>query len=385
MHFSTQVDFSRRFGKTIGNNIGAIGYEFKTHLKTLSPPEQRKMFNDNIESIIKSDILLCTWLYYSDYNAFISELKNYILTISETEFNSIISSSVSLGQMIDIFWIESNDQTLKTEYTFEKALEEYKERVKKNGYTYDKTKENEEDEHFKSMLKNIYYKIKNEDLHTNYINMTKQFDYARLDDVLQCRTKENWEILYSIRYIYKNIVNLLLDKKITGENMYNKDIHNRKLSYDLDFSVDNINEKSTPNELYEIKKNIEDWLSAYQETSEGLAWHNPYSDKPIDTIEYFPRETSKPEHDWAYSKYYNLENNASTVVNNMINMRKRKLEETQNKFSERINRLKELMEKRNERIELIKKITGYIHNGIYYGTRLSLIIALSAIVYSYFF
>jgi len=44
MHFSSQVDFSRRFGKTIGSNIGGLGYEFKKHLETLSSIEQRQLY-----------------------------------------------------------------------------------------------------------------------------------------------------------------------------------------------------------------------------------------------------------------------------------------------------------------------------------------------------
>ena len=87
---------------------------------------------------------------------------------------------------------------------------------------------------------------------------------------------------------------------------------------------------TTEDELFAIKKNIEDWLMIYQTTSEGLEWHNPYSDKFIDSIEYFPRETSKPIYDYAYQKYYDLDNNSINIVNNMImhrkNIRKNKIE-----------------------------------------------------------
>ena len=93
MHFSSQVDFSRRFGKTIGSNIGGLGYEFKKHLETLSSIEQRQLFNDNLDLIIKSDLINCVWVYYEQYEQFISELKNYILTITDLEFNSIVNST----------------------------------------------------------------------------------------------------------------------------------------------------------------------------------------------------------------------------------------------------------------------------------------------------
>jgi hypothetical protein len=133
MHFSSQVDFSRRFGKTIGSNIGGLGYEFKKHIETLTPIEKRKLFNDNLDLLIKSDLLCCVWVYYEQYEQFVSELKNYILKMSDSEFDSIANSTVLLHSLIDNFWLESNDPTLAQEYTFEKGLEQYKERVKKMG------------------------------------------------------------------------------------------------------------------------------------------------------------------------------------------------------------------------------------------------------------
>ena len=351
MHFSSQVDFSRRFGKIIGSNIGGLGFEFKKHLKTLSRLEQRKLFNDNLDTIIRSDLSLCNWVYYEQYEQFISELKNYILKMTDSEFDSIVDSSILLGSLIDNFWLESNDPTLAQDYTFEKGFEQYKERVKKNGYTYDKSKGDETNEQFKMIIKNCYYRHKNENLVKTHFDMTQQLNYARLDDIIQSRTKENWEILYSLRFIYKNVVNTLIHKKMSDEDMFNidcKERGNRKLGLDLDFNVYLTNDKNFENlseeELYKIKKNLEDWLSPYQDCTEGLEWHNSYSDKPIDSIEYFPRETSKPEHEWAYSKYYDLENNAHNVVNNLINTRKRKREEYNSQFADRINKIKDLMD-----------------------------------------
>lgn len=382
MHFTTQVDFSRRFGKTIGKSTGGLEYRFKKHLKTLSQEEQRKLFNDNFELLIKTDVLLCVWLYYADCDRFFSEFKNYVLIISDVEFDSIANSSVLLGNMMDNFWLELNDPTLMSDYTFQKALEEYKQRVKKNGFSYNKSKEDEENEQFKSLLKNLYYRHKNKDLAESHFDMTQQLKYARLDDIIQSRTKEDWEILYSLRYIYKNVVNLLLDKKITGDVMYNKDRANRKLDFSFDFNYDkNLNENLSTDDLYQMKVKIEDLMMLYQVSEEVLEWPNPYSNKPIDTIEYFPRSTSKPEHDWAYAKYFDLENNAYTVVNNMINTRKRKRAETENEFTDKINKIKNLMEERNKRIE---NITKYLKNGIYYCTRLAVVIAIGSIVYGFY-
>ncbi len=384
MHFSSQVDFSRRFGKTIGSNIGGIGYGFKTHMNTLSQLEQRKLFNENLDLFIKSDLINCVWVYYEQYEQFISELKNYILKMSDSEFDSIVNSSVLLGSLINNFWIESNDPTLAQDYTFEKGLEQYKESVKKNGFTYDESKENEDSEQFKMILKNLYYRRKNENLVKSHFDVTQQLIYARIDDIIQSRTKENWEILYSIRYLYKNVVNMLI-KTMSGKDMCGldcKERYNRKLGFDLDFNIDkNLDENLSQEELYNIKKNLEDWLNAYQESSEGLEWHNSYSDKPIESIEYFPRETSKPEHEWAYSKYYDLENNANNVVNNLINTRKRKREDYNKNLEDRFNKVRELMEKRNQRI---KKMTEYITNSIYYTSRLSLLMALGAIAYMFY-
>lgn len=381
MHFTTQVDFSRRFGKIIGSNIGGLGYEFKKHLETLSSIEQRKLFNDNLDLLIKSDLMCCVWVYYEQYEQFVSELKNYILKMSDSEFDSIANSSVLLGSLIDNFWLEVNDPTLAQDYTFEKGLEEYKESVKKNGFTYDKSENDEKSEQFKMIIKNLYFRRKNENLVKSHFDMTQQLKYARIDDIIQSRTKENWEILYSIRYLYKNVVNLLI-KTMSGKDMFKQDLTNRKFGFDLDFNIDkNLDENLSQEELYNIKKNLEDWLNTYQESSEGLEWHNSYSDKPIDSLEYFPRETSKPEHEWAYSKYYDLENNAHNVVNNLINTRKRKHKEYNKNFEDKMNKIKDLMEKRDQRI---KKIAKYITNGIYYGTRLTVLMAIGAIAYAFY-
>ena len=70
-------------------------------------------------------------------------------------------------------------------------------------------------------------------------SLTQNLKNARLDDIIQCRTKDEWEILYSVRYMYMNVVN----------------------------SHNNIFEKIKLNNL----------LLHYQELTETLYWHNPYS------------------------------------------------------------------------------------------------------------
>ena len=88
------------------------------------------------------------------------------------------------GSLIDNFWIESNDPTLAQDYTFEKGLEEYKESVKKNGFTYDKSEDDEKSEQFKMILKNLYYRRKNESLVKTHFDVTQQLKYARIDDII---------------------------------------------------------------------------------------------------------------------------------------------------------------------------------------------------------
>jgi hypothetical protein len=233
------------------------------------------------------------------------------------------------------------------------------------------------------IIKNCYYRNKNESLVKTHFDVTQELKWARLDDIIQSRTKENWEILYSLRYLYKNVVNMLINKNISGDNIFQLNLtNNTRIGFDFNNNINyQINSDTNDSELYKIKQNLEDLLMLYQDSSEGLDWHNPYSDKPIESIEYFPRSTSKPEHEWAYSKYYDLENNAHIVLNNFINTRKRKREENNKQFEDRINKIKNLMEKRNNRI---KKIAKYITNGIYYGTRLTVLIAIASIAYAFY-
>ena len=382
MHLSTQVDFSRRFGKSIGSSISGLKYQIKKEIEQLEETDKRQLYCASLDNLIKEDLLLCDWLYYNDYEQFLEEFKKYISSsLSDEEFKLITDSSIHLGQIMDNFWLESNDPELKSEYTHEKALEEYITRVEKNGYTY--KKEDDDNEHYKLILKNIYYRHKNEDLVNTHFNMKQQLKYARLDDILQSRTQDQWAILYSLRYLYKNVVNILINKNISGDNIFQLNLTNNT-GIDFDFNNNTnyqINSDTNDSELYKIKKNLEDLLMLYQESSEGLEWHNPYSDKRIDSIEYFPRATSKPSHDWAYSKYYDLENNAHNVVNNMINIRKRKREESSTNLEKRFKNIRDLMEQRSKRIQ---KIYWYISNGIYYGTRLSVLVAFGAFIYSYY-
>jgi len=382
MHFSTQVDFSRRYGKSVGSNISGFDYQVKKKLETIPKKEQQKLVSENIEQVIKTDLLLSEWLYYVDYETFIKEFKNYIIVMPYYEFNLIITSCVHLGTILEIFWLESNDPTLKSEYTPEKALESYKKSVEKNGYKFDETEERVRDDGFKIIIKNLFYKHNNEELYQTLFKLKQELKFARIDDILQCRTKENWEILYSLRHIYKNVVNMLLDKKNTGKDMFAHSQNNRRIELDTSFNVTKTIDNISVDELLILKKNLEDYLMGYQESTEGLEWHNSFSDKPIETIEYFPRETSKPPHEWAYSKYYDLENNAHVVVNNMVNTRKRKRDEYKSDLTERMNKIKDSMEKRNERII---RTAQYISNGIYYGIRLSVLIAIGAIAYSFYY
>ena len=345
MSQSSFVNFSRRYGKSIGDNRLST-YKLNKELEqTISDEDKRKLFNNYLPEIFKYDLFLCEWLYYDSYDEFILEFKEYVLTLNDDEFNLAVNSSIHLKTIVELFWMEKNDPKLKEEYTYETSLEEYKKAVEKNNYKFDE--ENTKYDGFKLTLKQLDYTRRNETLYDELFKLTKQLSNARFDDVLQMRTEEEWKILYSLRYLYKDVVNKIL----TGTNTPDSDLH-------------------------KSKRNLEDYLMLYQQSTEGLDWHNPYSDKLIVNIEYFPRETSKPPHDYAYAKYHNLEENASTNVNNMIDKRKRKREEYNNELAERLNKLKKLMEDRNNRI---KRIAKYLNYGI-----ISVVIGVSAVMCYYF-
>lgn len=376
MHFSTQVDFSRRYGKTIGKSMNGLNYHIKKELEQLDNQVKRNFFCDNLEDLIKSDLLLCVWLYYSEYDKFLPEFKDYVLTMDDDEFKLIVNSTVHLGNVMDNFWLETNDPQLKSEYVYENALNEYIKRVESNGYKYNS--DESKDDSFKILIKNAYYRMKNNELFNKYLKLTFELKNARIDDTIQMRTKDEWEILYSIRYLYKNIINELIDKK-NSKNIYDERFSMYR--YEPNFEPNN-NDIGTLSELYKIKQKYEDLLMFYQDSTEGLEWYNPYSTKIIENLEYFPRETSKPSNEWAYSSYYDLENTAQKVVDNLIETRKRRREEREIEFNKRWKKIEELMEQKNNRI---RKIPNFLQNGFYYGTRLSIIIALSAVTYAYLF
>lgn len=347
MHFSTDVNFSVRYGKSIGTKSYDF-YNLKIKLNELDDTQKRELFSNSVHDIISNDILLCIWLYYTDYQQFLTEFKTYILTIDNSELDLIINSTIHLQNVMDNFWLESNDNTLKTNYDPVLAKKNYIERVEKNGFKY---KEKENYDGFQLLLKNADYKFKNENLYTQYFKFTQNLKYAHIDDILQMRTEEEWKILYSIRYIYKNVVNSLLDKNIDDKNRI---------------------------ELYKKKQKLELYLMSYQETVEGLEWFNPYSTKSIENIEYFPRETSKPTHKYAYSNYYDLENIAQQIFDDMVNIRNQNKIKLQNEFTKKIENIKNMLEQKNKRIHNIA-------NFIYYTIRISAVLGVSAILYSYFY
>ena len=373
MSYSLKVNFSRRFGKTNGYNK-ISNYDLKKQLNNLETNlAKRKLYVSYLSEIFKHDLFLREWLYYEDYDIFIGNFKNYVLTIDDEYFNLIVDSEIHLKNLVEIFLMEQLDPKLKDEYVYETALEEHKKAVEKNGYTF-----NEKDKYkgFNLTLREMDYRKRNEDVYQKVFDLTKELKYARNDDILHMRTEENWKILYSLRYLYKNVVNKILsDTQNTDTTFQYNQINNnpRKFSFDETIPV---------SELYKIKKNIEDYLMLFQDSSEGLDWHNPYSNKLIESIEYFPRETSKPPHDYAYSVYHDLENTALSNVIEMINQRKRKRDEANNEVAERLNKIHKLMEERNNRIQ---RITNFIVYGIKYGSFISMAVGFTAIAYYYFF
>jgi hypothetical protein len=331
MHFSTDVNFSVRYGKSIGTKSCDL-YNLKQKLNKLDDTKKRELFSDSVHDIISNDILLCIWLYYTDYQQFLAEFKNYILTIDYDELDLIINSTIHLQNVMDNFWLESNDNTLKTNYDPILAKKNYIERVIKNGFKYT---EKEEYDGFPLLLKNVDYKFRNESLYTQYFNFTQNLKYAHIDDILQMRTEEEWKILYSIRYIYKNVVNELDNKYLDNKYLDNKYLNNKKI------------------ELYKKKQFLESYLMLYQDTVESLEWYNPYSSKPIENLEYFPRETSKPTHKYAYSTYYDLENMAQQTFddmdNNMIEIRRQNNIKCENEFTKLSKNIKNMIEERNKK------------------------------------
>jgi hypothetical protein len=275
MYFSTLVNYSRRYGKSIGNTINNTQYINN---------DNNIDNNNDIYVIIKNDYYLCKWLYYEDIDKFIKEFRLYL-----KDNNINYNNTILIDYLLEIFWLESNDPTLNTEYTQKEALDNYKIHVESNDYNF---KNELNDDTFKYMLRSMNYRNKNKKLTELYIKLFTELDYARFDDILQTRTKEEWEIIYSLRYMYKNIVNNILS--IT-------DVFN-----------------FTFYELNTTKKKLEYLLKIYQTTNEGYNWYYPYSKQLIDSIEYFPRDTSKPSHDYAYSSYYNFDiNNIQQKIDKM--------------------------------------------------------------------
>jgi hypothetical protein len=340
------VNFSRRYGKSIGGNRFShyqLNEQINEQIKqTNSDEDKRKLFNNYLPEIFKQDLILCSWLYYESYDEFISEFKEYVLTLNNDEFNLALKCNTHLRTIVEIFWMEKNDPTLKEEFTNDTKFEEYKKTVKK----FDE-KDTKYDG-FKLILKQLYYKFINQNVYDRLSQLNKDLNNARFDDILQMRTEEEWKILYSLRYLYKDVVN--------------------KINHPIDL------EQYTKTELYSSKKKLEDYLMLYQETIEYLNWHNPYYNKLIENIEYFPRATSKPPYEYAYADYYNLEENAISNVEEMIEKRKRKREEVNNQIAGRFNRIRTLMEERNNRIKTIAK---YLNYGI------GIVIGLIAVMYYY--
>lgn len=272
MHFSTKVNFSRRFGKTIGKHIG----------KTILIENTNESLEEKFKNQIKYDLLLCKWLYYEDFDRFIKEFSEYFYNLNDDYIKNLETKSIIyLGNILELFWLESNDQSLREKYNQEVALDNYKVRIEKNGYKFNDN--DKELEGFYLTLRVVEYNNNNKELYNKLLNLNQELNNARIDDIIQCRTKDEWEILYSLRYLYKNY--------IENNDKYNK-------------------------------QKFEHYLMFYQDATEGLYWHNPYSHKLIESIEYFPRETSKPPYDYAFSSYYNLIETAQNVVDTMIINRK---------------------------------------------------------------
>ncbi len=324
-------------------------------------------------------MFLCAWLYYEDYDKFIKDFKNYVLTLDDEYFNLIVDSQIQLKHMLEIFWMEKNDPKLGEEYVYETALKEHIKAIEKNGYKFN---DSNKYDGFTITLRQMDYACRNKEIHDKLFNLEKELTCAHMDDILHMRTEEHWKILYSLRYLYKNVINkLVTDKQQLETYLYKntKTLNTRDNNLTTELSFD----ENTPiTKLYSIKTYLENYLSYYQECYEGLEWHNSFSDKLIENIEYFPRETSKPPHKYAYASYYDLEDNALSNITDMINQRKRKREEEKSEFEERFNKIHKLMEEQNNKIRNLAK---YIIYGIKYGPYVSIAVGLSAFVYYYFF
>lgn len=354
-----------------------MNYKRKELFNGMTFEKQKEKYNEILPDIIEKESLLSSWTFYDEYDSFLEYLKKNILDLDEKYFNLIIKSSIYLGNFIDIVWMELNDNTLKDKYNYDNALNEYKNCIKKNGYEFKNSEE--EYEGFGIILHLLDYKRQNTDLYDKLFHLKKELNNNKFDNMLNMRTKENWEVLYALRYLYKNVVNKIL----SDEKQELKIDSNYYILFDK--SPLTFDENTTKEVLYKIKKNLEDWLMIYQDTIEGLDWHNPYSNKFIDSIEYFPRETSKPKYDYAYSSYYNLETDAVNIINNMLAFRKKKHEETQNMINDRFKKIYELYEQRNNRVNKIKNI---IKNSIICTKYMCVFGAVGfviAITYPYFF
>lgn len=321
MTYSLEVDFSRRFGKTIGSNQIST-YLLKKELEKCEDGlAKRKLYINYIPEIFKHDLFLCDWLYYGDYDKFIEDFKNYVLTLDDEYFNLIVERQINLRQMVNIFWMEKNDPKLGEEYVYETALEEHIKAVEKNGYTF---KDSYKNDGFKIILKEFDYMRRNKEIHDKLFNLQKELKNAHQDDILHMRTEEQWKIVYSLRYLYKNVVNkLITDKQQLSADLYKncKSLNTRDNDLTTELSFD----ENTPiTKLYSIKTYLENYLLCYQEYYEGIEWHNSFSEKLIENIEYFPRETSKPHYKYAYASYYSLEDNALSNITDMINQRKKR-------------------------------------------------------------
>jgi hypothetical protein len=354
--YNTEVNFSRRFGKSIGKQ-SICTYNLKKYIKSISKEQARTEYIKFLPEIFKREMFLSDWHYYQDFDKFFDDFKQYILEVDDKYFNTIVDSIFHLNFLVKIFWLEQNDPKLKEEFSDNSAKEQQRLAVEKNGYKFDVTDEDWEKNHM--MYRQFNYGSRNPELYKELFNLEQQLKHAREDDLIQSRTENEWRILYSLRHLYKNVVNRILslnpEEFKSLNNIKTTDINDM---YSVDLNMD-FDENTQMDDLLKIKNNLENWLSVYQESTEGLVWHNPYSDKQIDSLEYFPRDTSKPASEWAYSKYFDLDNIAKTVVSVMLNAHKIKTLERKTEFTQKMNNLKNLIKRQNDNMNLVMNLIKY--------------------------
>lgn len=279
-YVDNEINFSKLYGKTIGRG------NLRFHKLNLTNMKR------HIRDYVMDSIHHHKWVYYVHFEDMLEKFQTF-----EYKEEFVYNDCSQCWSIFTIRYITNNWNVLTINDFTEKQVESMR------GYC----EKYPNIDSWNTTILTHSVLLKNQLHRECYYELLHALESVHLDSILLARTKDEWKLIYQCRYLMVPYENTWFDRV----------------------------------QLYqELEENL--FYGKFRDNSEfndifNITDHETYTKEDI-PLEFFPRDRSRPEHDYSYIQYW-IDNGEIQVVPNILSTREKLEKSGKHRFEQDIGNL----------------------------------------------